>query len=149
MGRFGVDELACKRSNGLALTTGQWQQMRQDVERRAPEEACGLILGEAGRAKRVIPVTNTLRSPERFRMDPKEQLEALALMEREGLELSAIYHSHPRGPAAPSETDIAEAYYPDSLYLIWFSDFGDWNCRGFWIKEGKAFEAPLRIISGE
>ena len=39
-------------------------------------------------------------------------------MEAEGLELIAIYHSHPDGPARPSATDVANAYYPDTVQLI-------------------------------
>ena len=36
---------------------------------------------------------------------------------KRGLEVVAIYHSHPRGPAAPSATDLAEARW-DVPYLI-------------------------------
>jgi proteasome lid subunit RPN8/RPN11 len=35
-----------------------------------------------------------------------------------GLELLAIYHSHPQGPEGPSETDIAMATYPEATYII-------------------------------
>jgi proteasome lid subunit RPN8/RPN11 len=34
------------------------------------------------------------------------------------LEILGVYHSHPRGPAVPSSTDVAEAYYPEWLYVI-------------------------------
>jgi proteasome lid subunit RPN8/RPN11 len=47
-------------------------------------------------------------------------------MEAQGLEMVGIYHSHPHGPDSPSPTDIAEAYYPDAVYLIWFRQDGEW-----------------------
>lgn len=144
-----MDELTASRLNGLEITAGQWEQMKQDVERRAPEEACGMVLGIAGRARQVIPVTNVLHSPLRFRMHPQEQLAAFERMEQEGLELSAIYHSHPQGPDTPSPTDIAEAFYPDALTLIWSRAAGDWICRGFWIRDGRVSEAPLSVIPDE
>jgi proteasome lid subunit RPN8/RPN11 len=33
-------------------------------------------------------------------------------------DLLAIYHSHPHTQAYPSSTDVALAFYPDSLYVI-------------------------------
>ena len=39
-------------------------------------------------------------------------------IEKEGLELSAIYHSHPHTAAFPSQRDVDYAFYPDSLILI-------------------------------
>lgn len=133
----------------LELTSEQWAIMKAEVERLAPEEACGIILGRGSKAEVVIPVTNILRSPVRYLMEPKEQLAALERMEREGYDLLAIYHSHPRGPEEPSATDIAEAYYPDSLYLIWYRTNGEWQCRAFWIRDGESSETPVIIHSGE
>ena len=39
-------------------------------------------------------------------------------IEENGWSLGAIYHSHTRSPAYPSQTDVNLAFYPDSLYLI-------------------------------
>ena len=43
---------------------------------------------------------------------------ALLEIESSRWALGAIYHSHPSGPARPSPTDLAEAYYPDALAVI-------------------------------
>ena len=51
-------------------------------------------------------------------MAPEEQLRVFREVEEEGLELSAIYHSHPHSPAFPSQRDVDYAFYPDSLILI-------------------------------
>ena len=83
-----------------------------------PEEACGLLAGRDGRAVRLYPVENSLHSPVAYEMEPVQQIKAMLAMEAEGLELIAIYHSHPDGPARPSATDIAAAYYPDAVQLI-------------------------------
>ena len=47
-----------------------------DVQRRAPQEACGLIAGVQYTCLAVFPISNDLQSPVRFRMAPQEQLEA-------------------------------------------------------------------------
>ncbi|HLZ07202.1 MAG TPA: M67 family metallopeptidase, partial [Chloroflexota bacterium] len=44
--------------------------------------------------------------------------EAFDSMDREGLDLVGIYHSHTHSPAQPSRTDITLAGYPDAHYLI-------------------------------
>ena len=133
----------------LTLTTELIEQMRRHVALLAPEEACGLIAGQAGRALQVFPITNQLRSSVRFRMAPDEQLRAFIRMDELGLELTAIYHSHPGGPGQPSITDIAEAYYPEAIYLIWFPDPTGWSCQGFTIREGVVQEARIQIAENE
>lgn len=98
-----------------------------------PEEACGLLGGTGALASLMLPVANAARSSTRFRMDPQDQVEAMTRVEGAGLDLVAIFHSHPCGPAGPSETDLREAAYPESAYLIWSPGSGGWECRAFWI----------------
>lgn len=133
----------------LTLPTELYEQMRRHVASLAPEEACGFIAGRADRAHQVFPITNQLRSPVRFRMAPDEQLRALIRMDELSLELAAIYHSHPSGPSHPSITDIAEAYYPEAIYLIWFPGSTGWSCQGFSIREGVVQEASILITEIE
>jgi [CysO sulfur-carrier protein]-S-L-cysteine hydrolase len=87
---------------------------------RSPRvEVCGLISGDANGFKRCFPVANVAANPERrFEMDPRGQIDALRAMAQLGEELRAIYHSHPNGPAHPSDTDVDQHQYPDSYYLI-------------------------------
>jgi proteasome lid subunit RPN8/RPN11 len=104
-----------------------------------PEEICGLLAGSWSRPPRVIPIENELHSPNRFRMNPLEQLRAFEQIESAEEELLAIYHSHPAGPPHPSETDIAEAFYP--VYTVILSPdlhAPTWRTRVFWIENGIA-----------
>lgn len=102
----------------LILPRALLEEMLAHVAGLWPEEACGLIGGREGRAARVYAVENVHHSPVTFEMDPLQQIKAMLAMEAEGLELIAIYHSHPDGPARPSATDVANAYYPDAVQLI-------------------------------
>ena len=83
-----------------------------------PEEACGFLGGEDGRATIVTPVENKLHSPVTFEMEPLQQLEAMIYLEENGRAILAAYHSHPHGPPRPSQTDLAQAYYPDMPQII-------------------------------
>lgn len=83
-----------------------------------PEEVCGLVSGKDGVAMVVHPGRNVAAAPRTtFELDP-ETLTKQIDFEEAGLELVAIYHSHPHGPAFPSETDVERAAYPDAFYLI-------------------------------
>lgn len=93
-----------------------------------PNEGVGLLaVGETYReddgqlaveAIRFYPGTNIDASPSRFTMEPAEVVRALRAIGDQGLALGAIVHSHLRGPATPSTTDLREAYYPDALMMI-------------------------------
>ncbi|HET7510484.1 MAG TPA: M67 family metallopeptidase [Solirubrobacterales bacterium] len=84
-----------------------------------PNECCGMIGGRDGRATRVVRVENAAASPLRYEMDPQGQYDALKAIEDEGEDLIAIYHSHTRSAAYPSQTDVNEAVmWPEQVYVI-------------------------------
>lgn len=131
--------------NEILLTVEQLEIMRQDVIRRQPNEACGLAAGRANRVEVIFPVANDLASPVRYRMNPAQQIKIFFEIEQLGQELVAIYHSHPHGPAVPSETDIGESAYPEAVYLIWSPAEAGWQCRGFNILADKISEVEIAI----
>jgi [CysO sulfur-carrier protein]-S-L-cysteine hydrolase len=84
-----------------------------------PNECCGMIGGRDGEATRVVRVENAAASPLRYEMDPQGQYDALKSIEDAGEELVAIYHSHTRSAAYPSQTDVNEAVmWPEQVYVI-------------------------------
>ena len=116
-----------------------------------PNEACGLLGGihrnGTAEATRVFPMTNAERSPVIYRMEPAEQLKVFNEIDRDGLDLVAIYHSHTRSPAYPSSTDVNLAYYPECVYLIVsLRDQEAPDLRGFTIVDGKVSEVDLDLI---
>lgn len=75
-----------------------------------PEECCGLIAVDGdGRMRFAYPLTNTDRSPSSFTVDPDESYRAFLHAEAMGWEISGVFHSHPNGPNALSDRDVAEA----------------------------------------
>lgn len=135
----------------LRLRRSHWEMMRQHVEQESPLEACGLLgglaKGDAWWVERVFALTNQLRSPIRYRLDPKEQWQVFQELEAGGLELAGIYHSHPNGPAFPSSIDVAEAYYPQAIYLIWHKSGGLWECQAFTIRRRQVNSAVLEVVT--
>ena len=115
----------------ITITRAHWGEMLADVTAHLPYEACGIVSGRDGRSTQVIPVTNFLKSQTAYRMDPQEQLAAFLALEDQNWGLLAIYHSHPEGPQSPSPRDLSQAYYPDTVNLIWSLTDGTWQCRGY------------------
>jgi [CysO sulfur-carrier protein]-S-L-cysteine hydrolase len=131
----------------LAIARQEYRQLVAQAQAAFPIEACGLLAGENGRVRRLYPITNVLHSPSAYLMDARQQVEAMLQMEAHGWELLAIYHSHPHGPAEPSATDIAQAYYPDALYLILsLAEQARPLLRAFRIGDGQVEEKEWQLV---
>jgi [CysO sulfur-carrier protein]-S-L-cysteine hydrolase len=115
----------------------------------SPEmEICGLVGSKDGIPQTCYPVDNVAEQPQqRFLLDAKQQIAAMADMRNQGEELFAIYHSHPKAPAEPSSYDLEAAEYPDALYLIIsLNTKGVLEMRGFKINQQKAREVVLMMV---
>jgi proteasome lid subunit RPN8/RPN11 len=113
----------------------------------APNEACGFvvgsdIVGRGGTARRYVPCRNELASPTRYSVHPDDLIRVAMEAERSGEEIWAVVHSHVRSAAVPSPTDIAEAAWPEALYLL-VSLAGRASLRAWWIVDGAADEVAL------
>ena len=80
-------------------------------------------------------------------MDPQEQYDALKAIEDEGHELLAIYHSHTKSAAYPSQTDVNQAVaWPDQIYLIVSLEDRDApDVKGYLLKDLKIADAELEV----
>lgn len=112
-----------------------------------PDECCGMVGGVDGEASVVIPVVNSAASPLRFEMEPQGQYDALKAIEDGGGGLLAIYHSHTRSAAYPSQTDVNQAVnWPDAIYLIVsLHDADAPDVKGYWLKDLKIADAELVV----
>jgi proteasome lid subunit RPN8/RPN11 len=139
-------EVVDGRAQALAITRAQWEAMIAHVQAELPNEACGLLAGADGVVRRVYPVENILHSPREYELHPAEQVRVMLEIENAGWELSGIFHSHPRGPLAPSATDVKRAYYPESVYVILAPDGVGWRGRAFRLSAGRIEAVVLRVL---
>ena len=112
-----------------------------------PNECCGMVAGLDGEATEVIRVENAAASPLRYEMDPTAQYEAWKSIEEGGRELLAIYHSHTKSAAYPSQTDVNQAVaWPDQIYLIVsLADEDSPDVRGYLLKDLRIADAEISI----
>jgi len=111
-----------------------------------PDEVCGIIAGRDEAMAALYRGRNVSPTPAvAYELDV-ETLARQIEFEEQGLTLAAIYHSHPCGPETPSPTDVARAFYPDSIYVI--CSLADPNrpvVRGFRIVDGRVTEIRLNV----
>ena len=112
-----------------------------------PNECCGMVGGRDGEATEVIRVENAAASPLRYEMDPKAQYEAWKSIEDGGRELLAIYHSHTKSAAYPSQTDVNQAVaWPDQVYVIVsLADEDSPDVKGYFLKDLRIADAEISI----
>jgi proteasome lid subunit RPN8/RPN11 len=102
----------------LRLSGGIAEAMIAHARRSAPRECCGLLVGRARRVEECVPTRNIDPDPARYLVDPAEHIRLNRRLRGTGRSVMGVYHSHPRSPAEPSPTDIAEALYPEFVYVI-------------------------------
>lgn len=93
----------------------------------APNEGVGMLgvkpptrdeSGVTAEAMLFVPGRNTEQSPTHYTMDPHDVIAAFREFREQGLQLGAIVHSHLKGPATPSVSDVNEWNYPEALMVI-------------------------------
>jgi proteasome lid subunit RPN8/RPN11 len=83
----------------------------------APRECCGLLVGHGDLIDEYIPTDNIKASEVEYEIDPAQHFAAIKRTRQIGRTIVGGYHSHPRSPAVPSPTDLAQAH-AEFLYLI-------------------------------
>jgi proteasome lid subunit RPN8/RPN11 len=136
----------------LRLSREQADQIGGQVQAGMPHEVCGLLGGVGREVREVHPVPNAASNPATaYLLDPSTQLAVMLSLERRGLDLVAIYHSHPPGAmTGPSPSDIAQATYPGVVYLIVVPAPGgeEITMRGFLLERGSPpIEVPIMVAA--
>ena len=85
------------------------QIMLASTQAEYPLEACGLLAGQDDCVSEIYLIENSMHSPTAFEMDAGQQLQAMLDIEVQGLEMLAVYHSHPAGSAFVRHSDRAAA----------------------------------------
>ena len=119
--------------------------MIEQARAEAPAECCGVLAGRDGRVSKRFALRNALESPLRYSAEVRDLFEAFRAMRAAGLELVAIYHSHPAAPARPSQVDLEENYYGDVPRIIISLEADPPETKAFRLFEDRYEEVELQI----
>ncbi len=106
----------------ISLTRETHEALLAYAQEGVPEEVCGVLGGHREsdtHIESIYRIPNVATNPHvEYVIDPEAQLDAMEEIESTGREVVGFYHSHPRGPEEPSETDAERATWPGFYYLI-------------------------------
>jgi proteasome lid subunit RPN8/RPN11 len=130
---------------GIEIPEHVLNAMIAQARAEAPVEACGILAGTGARVEKLYTMTNADGSSDHFMMLPEEQFAVVKKMRSAGLEMLAIYHSHPQTPARPSQEDIRLALTPDVIHVILsLQDAARPVVKGFRIDNGRVTQVEIR-----
>jgi len=130
----------------LQIPNNIFEQILRQAKAQAPIEACGILAGKDGAIEKLYKMTNVNKRSDHFMMEPEEQFKVVKDIRAAGLDMLAIYHSHPQTPARLSAEDIRLAITPGVTYVI--VSLQDSNCavvKGFYIENSDVTEVPVDI----
>ena len=131
----------------LQIPNNIFEQMLRQAKAQAPIEACGILAGKDGAIEKLYKMTNANKSSDRFMMEPEEQFKVVKDIRAAGLDMLAIYHSHPQTPARLSAEDVRLALTPGVVYLILsLQQCDEPILKGFVVEDNKAVEVSIEII---
>lgn len=133
--------------------TGEIRFRRRHVEAMTtharsglPNEACGLFTGLEDRVHEVHALANADPTPVSYLVDSRDQFRVMRRAETDGMEVLGCFHSHVQSPAVPSAVDVAQAFYPEWVYVvIGLRDRESPEIRAFRIVDGEVSELSLLV----
>jgi proteasome lid subunit RPN8/RPN11 len=135
----------------LQIPQGIYEEMLNHARAEAPNECVGFLAGSPdGLVSTRLPLVNALADPRRFLSEPRSLFEAERHRQRLGLELLAVYHSHPTGPATPSriDTDPGVNYWlgMDVVSVIVSLQPPRSEVRAFWLHPHRFEPAEMIVL---
>ncbi|HZB85485.1 MAG TPA: M67 family metallopeptidase [Gaiellaceae bacterium] len=124
------------------MSSAHLEELVAHAREAVPEECCGYLRASDGTVEEVFRAENTQHSKYGYELDHRSLFAANEL-DDEGHDVG-IYHSHPRSPAVPSQTDVNLATYPHWTYLI-VSLEGEPEVRAWKIADGNVEEEQLVV----
>ena len=132
----------------LRIPRTVFQKIIEHARREAPLECCGILSGKHGTVQKTFELRNAEQSPVRYSISPQDQLGIFEEMDREALEMVAIYHSHTHTLPFPSETDVKMAFYPEVFsVIISLKEEKNPQLKAFRIQKEAIYPEEIEIIN--
>jgi proteasome lid subunit RPN8/RPN11 len=137
----------------LAVPRPILTEMMAQAEAERPRECCGLLAGTVredgtGLVQERYPLVNAAASPEvEYYSEGRSMVAACKDMRHRGLDVLAVYHSHPTSDPIPSKKDLARNFYgPGVVHFILSLTTQPPTVRGWWLDSDRYREAGWEVV---
>lgn len=121
----------------LQMPRPVYDAMVTQAQAELPNECCGLLAGRVEAGVGVVleryPLINAAASPRLYESDPASMFAAVRSMRRLGIDILAVYHSHPTSAPVPSRLDRERRYGEGVIHLILSLAGSEPELRGWWL----------------
>jgi proteasome lid subunit RPN8/RPN11 len=133
----------------LIVPAGLYAGMLAQALAEQPNECCGLLAGVVedgvGRVVARYPLVNELASPTDYNAESRGSFIAHKDIREKGLDVLAVYHSHPISPPVPSPRD-RELNYSEEVVSVIISLLTDPpEVRAWWLTAEAHREAECAV----
>jgi len=122
-------------------------KMVEHAKKESPLECCGILGGKDHAVEKAFELQNVDQSSVRYAMAPQEQLKVFEEMEKDAMEMVAVYHSHTHTIPFPSDTDVKLAFYPEVSSIIISLKEKDPVVKAFRIGKEAIYLEEIEVIS--
>jgi proteasome lid subunit RPN8/RPN11 len=144
--------MSASRFRLLRIPADLFADLLAQAKAERPLECCGLLAGTApadGIADVAVryALPNAVASAREYQGDLRAVRAALEDIDRRGLDLLAVYHSHPTSAPVPSRTDLERNAFGQTLvHLIVSLTTDPPGVRGWWLGETEYREAEWKEV---
>jgi proteasome lid subunit RPN8/RPN11 len=135
-----------------------YEEMLAQARAELPNECCGLLAGSLlepeydgvprrGQVERIYRLVNEAASPTEYLSEPRSMFDAERDRRRRGMDLLAVYHSHPTSDPVPSRTDRERNYSVDVMNLIISLKTEPPRVAAWWLTETDYREAAWKLCN--
>ncbi len=122
----------------LLLPRQIYSAMVAQARSELPNECCGILAAPQKSTpirwvERQYALINAAASPVLYESDAMSMFKAFKDMRKRGLEIVAIYHSHPTSAPIPSKTDLKRNYSPEIVNFIISLTRDSTDIKGWWL----------------
>ena len=104
-----------------------------------------MLVGAVDLVDEAVPVANVLAHPSRYQVDPAAHIALNKRLRGTARVVVGVYHSHVRSPAVPSPRDLAEALYPEFVWLIVSLCEAEPDFRAYRIASGRGVRLQMIV----
>jgi [CysO sulfur-carrier protein]-S-L-cysteine hydrolase len=133
----------------LSIPRPLYEAMLAHARAELPAECCGLLAGtiegDVGKATHHFPLINALASPTEYESEPRSMFTAHKAMRAAGIEVLAVYHSHPTSDPVPSRRDLERNFSESVVNIIIGLKWADPDVRAWWLRGDGQDEATWTV----